>query len=329
MNDTVKVNVAKVLEQALIDMEDESEKSSARLYEIYQQHLKIAVETIAAGVNHHIDHQWEVTPELVMNLMMHGTIEKGLDITQCAELFTIGVDGAGLAVVADSFGAIVTRIEQEKALTWDQLYQALHDNFADERIHAMMQSAPRYCQGGTVSDEWAKKLTESWVRIVRGQEMPAGRQLVPGWFSWARSIEYGKAVGPMPNGRRAGEPISHGANPNPHFRKDGAVTAQANGIASVQCGYGNTAPLQLEFDPQLTESEGGVDVVLRLIKSHCDMGGTLININVLDADKLMQAHKNPDAYPDLVVRVTGFTAYFVSLSPEFRQLVVDRFLLGA
>ena len=59
------------------------------------------------------------------------------------------------------------------------------------------------------------------------------------------------------------------------------------------------------------------------------MGGTLININVLDADKLMKAHENPDAYPDLVVRVTGFTAYFVSLSPEFRQLVVDRFLVGA
>ena len=58
------------------------------------------------------------------------------------------------------------------------------------------------------------------------------------------------------------------------------------------------------------------------------MGGTLININVLDGEKLMKAHENPDLYPDLVVRVTGFTAYFATLSPEFRQLVVDRFLEG-
>ena len=329
MNDTVKVNIAKVLEQALLDMEKEENKSTERLFQLYQEHLKIAVATIAAGVNLHIDHQWEVTPELVMNLMMHGTLEKGLDITQCAELFTVGVDGAGLAVVADSLGAIETRIEKERVLTWDELYRALHDNFADERIHAMMQSAPRYCQGGTVSDAWALRLTDSWVKTVRGQEMPKGRQLVPGWFSWARSIEYGKAVGATPNGRRSGEPISHGANPNPHFRKDGAVTAQSNGIASVQCGYGNTAPLQLEFDPLITEAEGGVDVVMNLIKAHFRQGGTLININVLDKDKLMKAHENPDAYPDLVVRVTGFTAYFVSLSPEFRQLVVDRFLVGA
>lgn len=156
--------------------------------------------------------------------------------------------------------------------------------------------------------------------------MPEGRQLVPGWFSWARTIEYGKAVGATPNGRKAGEPISHGANPNPHFRTDCAVTAQSNGIAAVQCGYGNTAPLQIEFDPKLADDQKGIEVVGNLINSHFEQGGTLININVLDGDKLIEAHKNPDLHPDLVVRVTGFTAYFASLSPEFRQLVVDRFL---
>ena len=156
--------------------------------------------------------------------------------------------------------------------------------------------------------------------------MPKSRQLVPGWFSWARTIEYGSKVPATPNGRLAGEPISHGANPNPGFRRDGAVTAQSNGIASVQCGYGNTAPLQIEFDPELNVDNGGIELVLNLIKGHFDQGGTLININVLDTEKLIKAHKNPDLYPDLVVRVTGFTAYFASLSPEFRQLVIDRFI---
>ena len=66
--------------------------------------------------------------------------------------------------------------------------------------------------------------------------------------------------------------------------------------------------------------------MLRLIESHFKQGGTLININILDGKKLMEANENPDIYPDLVVRVTGFTAYFASLSPQFRQLVVDRFL---
>ena len=328
MNDTVKINIAKVFEVALNEMRSEKEKSCKRLFEIYEKHLKIAIDTTAKGINLHLDHQWEVTPELIMNLMMKNTLERGEDISQCAELYTIGVDGAGLAVVADSFGAIQTRIEEEKRLTWEQLYDALDSNFADERIRLILNSAPKFCCGNTASDKWAAELTKSWVKNIRAQKMPNGRQLVPGWFSWARTIEYGSKVGATPNGRRRGEPISHGANPNPHFRQDGAPTAQSNGIASVQCGYGNTAPLQIEFDPHVAADEKGVDTVLALIEGHFKQGGTLININVLDGEKLMRANENPEEYPDLVVRVTGFTAYFASLSPQFRQLVVDRFLDG-
>lgn len=328
MNDTVKVNIAKVFEVAFYEMESEKEKSTQKLYEIFLKHLKKAAEVTAAGVNLHIDHQWEVTPELVMNLMMKNTIETGEDISKCAELYTVGVDGAGLAVVADSFAALETRVEKEKILSWEQVYEAIKNNFEDERTRLILNSTPKYCCGASSADKWAKEITKSWVKTIRKQEMPEGRQLVPGWFSWARTIEYGKAVGATPNGRREGEPISHGANPNPHFRTDGAPTAQSNGIANVQCGYGNTAPLQIEFDPQVKADEKGVETVLNLILTHFKLGGTLININVLDGEKLLEAHKNPDLYPDLVVRVTGFTAYFASLSPEFRQLVVDRFLEG-
>ena len=127
---------------------------------------------------------------------------------------------------------------------------------------------------------------------------------------------------------RKGEPISHGANPNPGFRRDGAPTAQSNGIAAIQCGYGNTAPLQIEFDPGVNIQNGGVDIITQFVLGHFAAGGTLININILERQKLLEAHENPDLHPDLVVRVTGFTAYFSSLSPEFRQLVVNRFLEG-
>ena len=328
MNDTVKVNIAKVFEVALDEFREQNVRSCEKLFEIYEKHLKIAVDVTARGVNLHLDHIGEVTPELVMNLMMHGTIEKGLDASLAAELFTIGIDGAGLAVVADSFGALETRIEKEKVLDWSELFCALDNDFEDKRVHAIMSSAPKYCGGNTASDKWAKRLTESWVSVTRAQKMPNGRVFVPGWFSWARSIEYGSKVGATPNGRRNVEPLSHGANPNPHFRHDGAVTAQSNGIASVQCGYGNTAPLQLEFDPKMGADAGGIKAVTSLILGHFRQGGTLININVLDGEKLMAANNDPDLYPDLVVRVTGFTAYFASLSPKFRQLVVDRFLEG-
>jgi pyruvate-formate lyase len=192
----------------------------------------------------------------------------------------------------------------------------------------MLASSERYCQGDSLGDQWATRVSELFTRIVKEQPVPEGRELIPGWFSWSSTIMYGKQVGATPDGRLAYTPVTHGANPNPGFRKDGAPTSMATGIAKIQPGYGNAAPLQLEMDPHLSAQEGGVEKVMQLIKTHMDMGGTLININVLDKEKLFAAHKNPELYPDLVVRVTGFTAYFAVLSPEFRQLVVDRFVEG-
>lgn len=331
MNDTVKINLAKVFEAAWQNLDIEQQPTTEKLFSLFEQHLAKAVEITAAGINLHLDHQWEVTPELVMNLMMHGTLEQGLDITQCAELLTIGVDGAALAVAADSFAALEQRIEQEKRLSWPEVDACLRTDFADiqgERTRLMLASSQRYCQGNSLGDQWAARITAIFTRLIKAQPMPGQRQLIPGWFSWSRTIEYGKVVSATPNGRKNGAPISHGANPNPGFRKDGAVTAMSTGIARVQPGYGNTAPLQLEFDPQMSREEGGIERIIQLIKTHFQLGGTLININVLDGEKLKAAHANPDLYPDLVVRVTGFTAYFVTLSPEFRQLVMDRFLSG-
>jgi formate C-acetyltransferase len=99
-------------------------------------------------------------------------------------------------------------------------------------------------------------------------------------------------------------------------------------VAAVQPGYGNTAPLQLDLDPS-TEADGElVEKVMALIWSHFDLGGTLVNINVLDRETLLEAQRDPSSHPDLMVRVTGFSAYFASLSDEMRQYVVDRLVEG-
>ena len=84
--------------------------------------------------------------------------------------------------------------------------------------------------------------------------------------------------------------------------------------------------MQIELDPGFSGDEGGLEKVASLIKAHIDLGGTEVNMNVMDAAKVLEAHEDPSKYPDLIVRVTGFSAYFASLSPEFRQLVVDRLI---
>jgi len=389
LNDCVKINLAAVFDVALREMmagepldtlprapkpaggaavpsrgfpiprEGKPGKGAARqivaeLWTRFEAHLRRAVETIVGGLAFHLEHMHAVFPELVLDLLCHGPIEKGIDASHGGvEFYNLCLDGAALATVADSFAAIEQRVEREQLLSWDELMRHLDSDWAGpdgEQARLMMRSVPRYGSGGSRADELAQRIAQTFARIVKETPTPGfqgwgatlkpaaegGRLeraearrtfvMIPGLFSWANTIPMGKALGATPNGRRAGEPISHGANPDPGFRKDGAPTALAVAIAAVQPGYGNTAPMQIELDPLLASQEEAVDRVAELIKTHFDLGGTQVNINVLDRETLLDAHEDPTKYPDLVVRVTGFSAYFASLSPEFRQLVVDRLI---
>jgi formate C-acetyltransferase len=190
----------------------------------------------------------------------------------------------------------------------------------------LLSSAEKFGQYNSLGLKWAKKISEVFTEKVTSARSVEGVQFVPGLFSWARTIYFGEKVGATPDGRYAGAPINHGANPMPGAVKSGEMTTMSEAIAAVQPGWGNTAPFQMELDPGLTDTEGGVEKVMALLETHLKQGGTLINVNIVDADKIRAAHENPELFPDLVVRVTGFTAYFISLTPEFRKLVVDRIM---
>lgn len=336
MNDTVKVNLAKVFEVAFDEMmaaADTMEPSIDALWAQYQKHLKIAVDATGAGIIHHLTYQTKSQPELILNLFQHGLIEKGVNITDGgANYYNMCVDGSGLAVVADSFAACEQRIDREKRMSYQELSRYLDANYECENgeyIRQMMLSSPRYGGGDTLGDAWAVKVKDLWTDLVRDlveqhKDNPKHVNFIPGFFSWSNTILLGSILKATPNGRKKGEPINHGANPNSGFRKDGAVTSMCNSIASVQPNFGNCAPVQLEVDPGIMNDPEGVDKMCAMVRGILKSGNTLLNINIIDSKKILEAHKDPYKYPDLVVRVTGFTAFFAMLSEKFRELVVER-----
>ncbi|MHB0859407.1 MAG: pyruvate formate lyase family protein [Anaerolineae bacterium] len=335
MNDCVKINLGVVFEVAWQDLvaeavERRAQPGVASLWERFGAHLRQAVAGIAEGLDFHLEHMHQVFPELVLDLLCYGPIEKGQDASHGGVEFTnLCVDAAALATVADSFAALEQRVEREGFLRWEEIVRRIANDWAGpegERARLMMRGIPRYGTGGAPADVWAERVAGLFTDLVKERPTPQGHPMIPGIFSWANTIPMGKELGATPNGRKAGAPISHGANPDPGFRQDGAPSAMAVAIASVQPGYGNTAPMQLEVDPALSRDQGGVEHIAQLIETHFRLGGTQINLNVMDAEQVLEAHQDPTKYPNLVVRVTGFSAYFASLSPEFRQLVVDRII---
>ncbi len=331
MRDIIKINFATIFQIALRETVEAADESTTvdGLWQRFDRHLRRAVEVTAEGLAFHLEHMHKVFPELVLDLLCDGPLEKGDDASHGSlEIYNIGIDGAALATVADSIAAIEQRVEDEGLLSWQELMDYLENDWdgpQGERARLMMKSVPSYGAGGTRADDWAKRIARSFtqsVREVSNEEL----QLTPGLFSWAATLSLGRALGATPDGRNAGDPISHGSNPNPGFREDGATTAMAIAIAGVQPGLGNSAPMQLELDPGLSRSDEDLQKVGSLIRTHFDLGGTQINLNVLDKEKVLEAHADPSKHPDLIVRVTGFSAYFASLSPEFRQIVVDRII---
>jgi formate C-acetyltransferase len=329
----IKISFGNILDVALRDMlaDTDVQPSVDELWRRFEKHLRRSIEVVAEGIDIHLENLHKGTPELVLDLLCHGPIEKGVDMSHGGvEFYNIGVDGAALAVAADSIAAIEQRVEKEKRITWDQLLAHLDsdwDGSAGERARLMMQSVPRYGSGGSRADEWAVRISHLFAEMVAEKPTPIKQaKMIPGLFSWANTIGFGKVLGATPNGRKAGTPISHGANPLPGFRQDGAPTALAVAVAAVQCGYASACPMQIEIDPGIAKGKEGVDRIVDLIETHVALGGTQINMNVVDKEKILDAHKDPSKYPDLTVRATGFSVFFANLSPEFRQLVVDRII---
>jgi pyruvate-formate lyase len=332
MCDLIKIELATVFDFALKEMMADRSVTpgTGELWNRFVSHLRRAVAATADGIDFHLRHMHAVFPELMLDLFCHGPLEKGLDATNGGvEFYNIGVDGASLATVADSFAAIEQRVEKEQRLTWEQLMRLLETNWAGdqgERARLRMKNIRRFGSGSSPADSWARSIAETFATLIKEKPTPDGFQMIPSLFSWAKVIGFGKRLGATPDGRRAGEPLSHGPNPTPCFNegKPGTPAQMIKAVAAVQPGYGNPAPLQLDLDPGLARGEEAAGIIEALLMAYFDLGGTLVNINVLDKQILLEACDDPARHPDLIVRVTGFSAYFASLSEELRQYVRDR-----
>ena len=327
LNDVVKINMAKCYEWAMLELEQEDEPSIDKAWQLFDKHLAIAIDTIKKTVDKQYELNKYMRPEMALNFMCHGPIERATDVSGGGgDNYNFCIDFVALGTVADSFASMERAIDDEGVMTWDDLFSALHEDWEGrEDMRMYMKHTPRYGFGGTRADEYAQEIVKRLTYHTKKCPSPKGFNMIPGLFSWANTIGMGQAVMATPNGRHAGEVVTHGANPEPGFKESGALTAMGVAVAGVQPAWGNTAPIQLEIDPVLAKGEEGIDNIMSWLMTYCcDLGGSLVNINIVDGAKLLDAYEHPEKYPDMIVRITGFSVFFSLLTPEFRKMVVDR-----
>jgi len=333
LQDVTRVNFAWIFVHAFNELvENDGEPTMEKLYDRFHAHLAVNVNCIKDGYDWHYEVVSRNTPEIVLNLFCHGPVERGLNSAQGGvDIMGMNCDGIALATVADSFAAVERRVVLEHRLTWKELLDILKCNYEDhEDVRQMMKNIDRFGSPGSRAEKWAIRIRDDFVNLVTESATPRHNiRVIPGLFSHGEIYTYAKGLPATPNGRKFEDPISHSSEPDPGFARgvhSFSPSLKANAVAVTQAGYGNSAPLHLDIDTNMVKNAGGIEALAALIHTHEQMGGTLINLNCVSKEDLLEAHEDPNSHPDLVVRVTGYSAFFASLSKEYRQQIVDRYL---
>lgn len=263
----------------------------------------------------------DLASKACMDLQRHGEgIPGGLDLT-C-------VDGiGGFATAIDSLAAIKTLIFDEKKLTWDELLDALECNWeGKEAIRQMCLNAPKFGNG----DEWIEKLGKEVYRIsldyVRDNPKPNGSPTMVRIIPITFHVPAGRVTMATPTGRPAGEYLSEGISPT-HGADIKGPTVTMNSMAkatAIACKEKGANLINMKFAPANVAGEAGTRRLMQIIRTWCNLKLWHVQFNVINRDTLLAAQNDPEKYRDLVVRIAGYCAYFVELTPMQQAEILAR-----
>lgn len=237
-----------------------------------------------------------------------------------------GIHGTGIATASDSLAAIKKYVFEEKTITAIELLEAVDSDFSihSEILPLLRNDAPKMGNNDDYVDSLAVKLIDIFAASLKGKKNCRGGIYRPGTGSAMYYLWHANEIGASPDGRRKGEPF--GANFSP------SLIAKVRGPISVIQSFTkpnivkaiNGGPLTLEFHSSMFKNEDSVKKIAMFIKSFIDMGGHQVQLNAVNADKLKDAQNHPERYQQLVVRIWGWSAYFVELGKEYQNHVIRR-----
>jgi formate C-acetyltransferase len=243
--------------------------------------------------------------------------------SSCYHTYGLFIGSLGTAV--NSLAAIKYLVYEQKTLDKGDLLAALRDNFKNYPvIQGLCQQAPKFGNDDDYVDKMAVDIAREFASWLREYKDGTGRPVIPGLYNHLfHHTAY--SVGATPDGRSFGSPVGEHISPTPGTALHGP-TAVINSVCKINIreqSFGSTVHLNIPL-VSLKGTDSPRDVLINLAKVFCLKGGCVLNVNVLDYQKLLEAQKHPDKYKDLVVRVWGFSYYFVNLSKEMQDHVIAR-----
>jgi len=351
------LNVAKVLEITLNGGKDPSTgkvfleqdkdltsfENSEELFGYFtkQLHHFMELQVITEHINDEMHKNIDINA--FRSSLVEDCIERGLSLIEGGSVYSAdGGPTAGTITAADCLTAIDKFVFKDKLVSGEKMLRELNSNFegtesqpgepAGEEFRQMLVNrSPKFGNDDDIADVWAARLTEyigsTYQKDFRNSRY--GKGPVPCCYAYSQSpvtgnIAFGSFIGALPNGRKSGKPVNNGVSPDNGAEKTGP-TAAINSVGKLpSVWFQKGAIFNVRLSQNSLDTEEGIKRAAALIRVLFEKGGIHIQFNVISNDILKDAQKNPENYQDLMVRVSGYSAFFTPLDPKVQNDLIER-----
>ncbi|HQM19272.1 MAG TPA: pyruvate formate lyase family protein, partial [Deltaproteobacteria bacterium] len=264
--------------------------------------------------------------------LVEGCIANGRDATKGGALYnSSGTACIGLADITDSLMAVKKLVYDEKKVTLKEIREAMETNFENNGyLHSLVRNkVPLFGSGSPEAVEMANRVTRFIHDRFGAHTNFRGGRYTAGFWSMSNHVAFGTLTGALPSGRLAGKPFTPGLTPEAHASRN--LLDNIRDVSRLEPkSMNNNIAFNVKVVPSPKEShQVAVDHVYSYVKTYCDLGGMQMQFNVVSSSTLRDAMAHPENYRDLMVRISGYNAYFVTLNRDMQMELIERAEYGA
>jgi formate C-acetyltransferase len=334
------LNVPKILEMALNNGRDQltgkmitiatgdagSFTSFEQLYEAFTRQLEYVV-NLKIKVNNYIERMYaKYSPAPFLSVVINDCIENGKDYYNGGPRYNTNyIQCCGIGTVTDSLSAIKTHVFDGRKVSMEKLVTALRNNFKDEeplRLR-LWNKTPFYGNDDDRADDIMQRVYDDLFATIDGKANTKGTSYHLNMLSTTCHVYFGKMLGASANGRFAHLPESDGTSPS-HGADRNGPTAVVKSLAKMDQSKSGGTLLNQRFLPSVLATDTDLDKLGNLVRTYFRLGGHHIQFNVIDSTTLRKAQEHPDEYRNLLVRVAGYSDYFVDLDRDHQEEIISR-----
>ncbi len=302
-------------------------ESFDKLLAAYDTQVRFAMELMAHAENTADRLEGDYSPYPFLSSLVSDCIERGKDITAGGARYNFTeVQGIGIAHVVDSLLNVRRLVFERREMLLEDLVAKLAGNFeGDEPLRQRLSNMrPAYGDHSAETSELARRVVHGFFGEVERYTNPRGGTFRPGLLVWTLYSHWADHVGALPDGHRRGDALVSSIGPRLDLAIDTPTSIVLDATAFDHFRCAGSLALNLRFDATLTESDEGLDAIRHLMEVYFDEGGMQLQINVVDSDLLRNAQANPSQFRGLIVRVSGFSARFVTLDRRMQNEIIAR-----